>query len=191
MGCVNGRTSWLAVVLAAACGGPSNGTGSVEGRFFVEDCRPSGDFELGAYSYDARQLATKRFENTLQIHILEHAVDLEESDGLTIRIEDVEALRDPAGLPRRLPVTVAKGDANAALSLFDTCPSRPTLTAISGELVLSVFTVSAAPDDTGVDEHVAGTLTATVVSVDWDEPVGTIDARFDFEPEKRSVIEPQ
>lgn len=184
----------LALALGAAgvaCNGPNNGTGGVDGDFFVEACRPSGDFERQDYTFKARHLDTKRVNQSLQILIQKHRVRLEEADGLLIHIEDIDPLQLRTERPLRLPISTARSTPSVALSLFDTCPNRPTLNMTEGELVFDVFDIAPDPDDTGNAEQLTGTLTGTVVTIDGKTIAGTLRASFDFEPEPRPVSEPQ
>jgi len=183
-----------ALVMAAGCFVATNGTGSVGGSFFVKGCRPSGDRPPGPYAFEADRMATQRIENVLEIIVQEYHVDLEESDGLLIRIPDVRELRalSQAGkLPIRRTISMQRNDVNAALSLFQTCPDRPTLNAVSGTLTFDRFEIAALPEDTGNEEALKATLTATVTSVERGVPVGHISAVFDFIPSTRAITEPQ
>jgi hypothetical protein len=177
------KALWLLpLVLSAACE-KRNGTGDVSGAFFVKECRPLGDRPLEPYAFTAGAMSTQRNFDVLLIVIQDHMVRLEETDGLTIRIPSVQALRSNTTRPLILPVSLEHSDINASLSLFDTCPGRPTLSAVQGTLRLDKFTIAADPADTGDHESLAGTLTATVVSADVTERVGNISADFDFLPQ--------
>ena len=148
--------SWLALIavvtLPVGCLVSGNGYGRVSGHFFVKGCRPSGDLPPGPYAYEADRLATNRVENVLEIIIQEHHVDLEESDGLLVRLGDVRELRalaESGKLPIVRQVSEARTDVNVALSLFDTCPDRPTLHATSGTITFEKYRIAARPEDTG------------------------------------------
>ena len=181
--------AWALFALVG-CDVADNGSGSVEGVFFIAECRPSGNFERQPYSFNASRVDTMRFESTLEIRIQENAVSIEETDGLNIRIDDITSI--PPGEPRplRRKISRDRGDVNAALSLFQTCPDRPTLHATEGEIVFTTFNVAVDPDDTGTREKIAGALTATVTTADG-AIAGTISAVFDFEPSAVGVSEPQ
>jgi len=176
--------------LALACDVQVLGTGAVEGRFRVVECRPSGDFPLQDYRWTAGRVSSARFNDTYQILLQEHAVDLEQSDGLVVRIPDVAPLRADGTRPLRVPVGRGGGLANVTLSLFQTCPDRPQLDAASGEIVFEVFRLAARAEDAGRDEALSGTVTATVVGADGRTVAGTIRATFDFEPGARTLSTP-
>jgi len=185
---------WITLILSSlmmACSGPDNGQGFVEGRFQIAECRPSGNFEKQDFRYDADHLGTMRFHDTLTLGILRHAVELEETDGLLIRLEDVSSILDSAPRPIIRQISRDPSDVNVSLSLFETCPDRPTLFAVSGQISFSQFSVSEDPEDTGLHEVLAGTLTATVVGVDKETIAGTIHSEFSYRPDTLAVTEPR
>ncbi|MBI2377737.1 MAG: hypothetical protein HYV07_27290 [Deltaproteobacteria bacterium] len=176
------RWPLLVLLLSSACGRGGEGSGFVRGEFEIPRCRTSGDRVRAAYDFEAGRLSTDRFDDVLLISISKYGVELEETDGLVIRVPDAVALSRRKVRPLVLPLTRSATTVNAALSLFQTCPTRPTLHATSGELVLDKFTINADPDDAGEGEVVAGTLTASVASAHPDRPAGWIRAEFDFFP---------
>jgi hypothetical protein len=181
----------LAFVSLAACSSADNGEGFVEGRFRVAECRPSGDFVEQDFRYDAGFLGTMRFLNTLTLSILHHAVELEETDGLLIRLGDVQSLRESSERPIIRAVSRESTDVNVTLSLFETCPDRPTLVASQGQIEFTDFAVAVDPEDTGVEEVVAGTLTATIVAADGVTIAGHVHSEFNYRPEVLAVTEPR
>lgn len=181
----------LALLVLASCARTTGqGTGTVEGEFAVKECRRSGDRALAPYSFVAGKLGTQRFETSLTILVQEYEVDLEETDGLAIRIDDLRPIRALGPPPLRLRVSQSRDDVNAALSLFNTCPSRPTLHASAGELVLDQFTIQEDPDKTGQGEQITGTLTATVTAFEG-MVAGVIRASFNFKPGVEPPSAPQ
>ncbi|MEQ8564996.1 MAG: hypothetical protein RMA76_08825 [Deltaproteobacteria bacterium] len=190
------------VVLLAGCSG-LNGGGSVSAEFFVEDCPPGTDKQIEDYGYDAAWLATERYSGVVIVQVQEYRVRIEETDSVAVRIgmddliesgdlvvdEERERvlLADPAGLT--LPLAFGEGRANATLSLFQTCANFPTLHATSGTLRITDFDLALDAEDTGSDEHIAGSLTATIArSDDLMVPAGTMVSDFDFEPPSRPTI---
>jgi hypothetical protein len=130
--------------------------------------------------------ATVRFQDVMQIIIQERSVDFVEGDVLLLRMDGLEELRTTSVRPIVLPVSRERGDVNAALNLFDTCPRRPTLHVSQGMVEFERFTIAEDPEEAGSQEVIKGTLTATVVSADPEEVVGTIFSSFDFEPPARA-----
>ena len=181
----------LCLVIAAGCSSPENGQGFVEGRFAIRECRPSGDFEEQSYRFDAGFLGTRRFKDTLTLSILKFAVELEETDGLLVRIDELSKLRAEQQRPIVREISQAPTDINVSLSLFQTCPDRPTLVASSGTIRFDEFDVSAEPEDTGVEEIVSGTLTATVVGIDGESFAGVIRSEFSYRPGRLAITEPR
>ena len=177
--------------LIVGCSSPENGQGFVDGRFAIAECRPSGDFDEQDYRFDAGFLGTRRFKDTLTLSILEYAVELEETDGLLVRIDELSKLREIQERPIVRTISNSPGDINVTLSLFQTCPDRPTLFATSGEIQFDEFKVSKEPEDTGVEEIVAGTLTATVVGADGEEVAGVIRSEFNYRPGRLAITEPR
>ena len=175
----------------AACSSPENGEGFVEGRFSVEECRPSGNFDKQDFRFDAGYLGTMRFLNTLTLSILEYAIELEETDGLLIRLGELDKYWMVQERPFSLPISRDPEDVNVSLSLFETCPDRPTLVAVDGQIEFTDFAVAQDPEDTGIEEVLAGTLTATVMAADGKTIVGTIRSEFNYRPERLSITEPR
>ena len=174
-----------------SCASPDNGEGLVEGRFSVEECRPSGNFKEQDFRFKARSLGTNRFLDTLTLSILENAVELEETDGLLIRLGDLNDYWSIQERPFTRPISGDPEDVNVSLSLFETCPDRPTLVAVDGQIEFTEFAVAQDPEDTGVEEVLAGTLTATVVAADGKTIAGTIRSEFNYRPERLSITEPR
>ncbi len=92
-------------------------------------------------------------------------------------------------MPLVLPVSQNPSGANAALSLFETCPEFPTLDVLSGVLQLTTVTLAQDPQDTGRMERLAGTLTATLTRSNAEGRVGTLRAEFDFAPPRRPLTD--
>ena len=178
-------------IVAVGCSSPENGEGFVEGRFAISECRPTGDFEKQDYRFDAGFLGTRRFKDTLTLNILEYAIELEETDGLLVRIDEVSELREIEERPFSKVISQSSTDINVTLSLFQTCPDRPTLVATSGIIIFDEFKVSELPEDTGIEEIVAGTLTATVVGVDGETFAGVIRSEFNYRPGRLAITEPR
>jgi hypothetical protein len=201
--------SIVAASLAALCLGAggcdrTSGTGTVRARFSPAECPPGQtDLDLADYAFEAGYLSTERFQDVLLVQIFRYPVRVEETDGLTFRL-DLDALLD-AGLlrvdeargqlvradpsqPLRLPLTESAAlGVNATLSLFQTCPEFPQFAAGSGTLTLTALTLAADPDETGEQERIAGTATATLTRTSTKASVGTLDAAFDFTPPRRPL----
>jgi hypothetical protein len=182
-------TGALLVLLAAAaflaCDRP-NGSGLVEGVFGVRGCRPSGDRPVESYRFNAGALSTDRFNQELEISIQEHMVRLEETDGVLIRITDINPLLAQTARPIVLPINRDPYGVNLTLSLFTTCPSWPTLIASTGTLSFDRFTINLDPTETGDHEVLTGSATVTLVTVATGT-VGTLHIRFDFFPPRQPL----
>ena len=157
---------------------------------------------LEDYSFNAGYMSTERFAGILLIMIQKHRVNVEETDGLVIRMSleklleegrlllddgTAQFVRSDATKPLILAVSLDEGDANAALSLFQTCPEHPTHQAQQGLLQFTTFNVAEDPMDTGRMEHLAGTLTATLTRSNAEGRVGMLRAAFDFAPPRRPL----
>lgn len=193
----------LAVALLASSGCfPREGTGDVRAAFTVTDCPPGDDNGgLEGYGYEAKFLGTARFQSTLTLQIFQHKSLPEETDGLAVRLE-LDALLaqgvltpDPVSErylltapPARVPVAFDAPGAEVNLSLFQTCPDFPTVHGVAGTLTLDELRVAVDPEGTGHDEHVAGTLTASVARGVPLEVVGTVEAHFDFDVPRRPLM---
>ena len=59
----------------------------------------------------------------------------------------------------------------------------------SGVLLLDKITLAADPADTGTGERLSGTVTATLTRAIDDDPVGTLQAFFDFTPPRRPLTD--
>src|SRR5689334_17229181 len=81
------RIALLGALLAAAtaCQGP-DGSGRVVAHFTTLECKGGDAADLAGYGFDAQYLATDRFSGTLLISILKYRVNIEETDGLVIRL---------------------------------------------------------------------------------------------------------
>lgn len=178
------RTLACCALLLAGCEGAKNGTATVEGSFGVIECRQSGDRAPADYRFDATFLSTRRLQDNLQIVIFEHEVDFEETDALVILINDLAPLQADETRPLVRPISNTPDGINLALNLFQTCPDRPTLHGISGEIRFDKFDIADDPEDTGVLEVLAGTLTASLTSASRTSTVGWVRATFDFLPPK-------
>jgi hypothetical protein len=181
----------LGALLLGACQSPENGTGRVDATLRVAECRPSGDLAEDGYGWEASRLNTKRFHDTLTVVVQEFAVDLEETDGLLLRIPNLEVLRGDRTRPLVRRLGRDRDGLNASLSLFQTCPDRPTLNVATGTVSFDVFEIAADPEDTGVGERVEGSLSGALVGVDGRSSAGRVEARFAFEPLTRPVSEPR
>lgn len=174
--------TWGLLLLAASCNRGGIGKGEVSGSFFVRECSSGGDRALAPYSFSADLLGTRRLRENLQIALYDDAVDFEETDALLILIGNVDPLLADPTRPLVRRVSRDPADVNLALSLFVTCPKRPTLHGLSGEIRFEKFDIASDPADTGRQEALAGTLTASVVSADLTEAAGSIELSFDFIP---------
>jgi hypothetical protein len=189
-------------VFVGACNGP-NGAGRVQAHFFKNECGPGDPKDLANYSFDAGWLATERYGAMLVIQIQQYKAELEESDGLSIRLDlkrmmtlgifatDPRTSQIVRADPTRAAVVATStlaGDVNVALSLFTTCPNFPTSFARAGVLSLDKVTIAADPTNSGENERLGGTVTATLSRANEDGPVGTLQAVFDFSPPRRPLI---
>jgi hypothetical protein len=178
------------------------GRATVSARFERAECKRGVERPLENYSFDADYLATERFVGILHVIIQKHRVDVEETDGLVIRFSIQKMLEsgvlifdrgqivraDPSS-PIIVQTSTAPSAANVSLSLFQTCPEFPTHYARGGVLTFDKLTLAGDPEDTGTGEVIAGTLTATLSRASETEPVGTLDAVFDFEPPRRPLTD--
>jgi hypothetical protein len=177
------------------------GTGIVRAQFLENNCKPGTDRDLENFEYSADYLATERFSGILQIYIQKYRVDIEETDGLLIRfsidtlieggilkIDREQVVRTDPDAPLLLRTSTAATDANASLSLFGTCPEFPTHFG-SGLLTIDKLALAADPMDTGTNERISGTLTATLTRSNSRFPVGEMEAIFDFAPPRRPLTD--
>lgn len=199
---------WLvgALCLAAvgsACSGP-NGFAHIEGELALDGCVQEKPRTFGPYGFDAGYLATERFAGVLLIYMQKYPSEIEETDGLTVRV-DLDDLMDRGLLvrdqgraqivradpakPLVVRTSTAPSDANVSLSLFSTCAGFPTSYAIAGRLTFDKLTLAADPKDTGDDERLGGTLTATIGRASSHAPVGNLRATFDFAPPTRPLTD--
>ncbi len=191
---------WMCV----GCGGPQ-GSGQVEVNFFEGSCLSDDpDPEPSVVRFDASYLATQRFAGILVIQVQEFRVNLEETDGLLIRLNIDHLLEegqlvvderrshivrsDPA-VPLELPVGSGPGQADVSFSLFQTCADFPTSHGASGALSLRNITLAEDAVDTGENERITGTVTATLSRADLKGPAGTLRADFDFAPPRRPLLD--
>lgn len=191
---------WL-LLLSAACVG-DDGTGYVEARFDPPEC-PIGEVNdsLKLLRYEAGWLATERYLGVIYLQVFDHQVRLEETDGLSIRVslQDLvdqkllvldpvrdRLVRADEGQPLRLPVGLGQDEHNASLSLYLTCPDQPSFPAI-GTLVFNDLVLAAEGEDTGVDEHVQGSFTATLTRSLEGPVVGQLRSEFDFLPPRQPL----
>jgi hypothetical protein len=194
--------AFFCLATLAGCEGPA-GSATVSATFFEDDhCKPGTARNLRHYQFDAGYLATERFGGVLAVIIQKHRVDVEETDGLVIRfsleklLDDGTVVVDRDRIVRADPTqevvirtSTSPDDANAALSLFGTCPEFPTHYASRGVFTLNKLTLAADPMDTGSGEAIGGTLTATLSRANERDPVGTVDADFDFFPPRRPLTD--
>ena len=135
------------------------------------------------------------------LQVYDHQVRLEETDGLSIRVPLQELVDrgllvlDPArdrlvradqSQALRLPVGLGQDELNASFSLYLTCPDQPSFPAI-GTLVLNDLVLAAEGEDTGVDEHVQGSFTATLTRSLDGPVVGQLRSEFDFLPPRQPL----
>lgn len=158
----------------------------MRGAFLVEECTTGTEGRFERYEYSPDSFRARRSDNVLFISIQHRAVTPIESDVLDIRIPDVNILRSMPQRPLRLPLSLDNDGINATLSLYETCPRTPQLRAHSGTLVFEVFQIAIDPEDSGVQENIRGTLTATVVGVDPARPAGRLESEFSFVPSGRA-----
>lgn len=198
---MRGRWAGLLFLACSGCSGLTGG-GSVEATFFVEDCPPGTERNLDDYGYEADWLATERYAGVVIVQVMEYRVRIEETDSVAVRIavddliesgdlelKDARVVLSNPGTAVTLPLSFGEGRANATISLFQTCPNFPTLHATSGTLTITDFDLAVEPEDTGEEEHIAGSLTATVArSDDLATPAGVMASEFDFEPPARPTI---
>ena len=152
----------------------------------IEECTTGEVGEFDDYEYSPTDYRTRRFENVLFVSLQDNAVTPIESDVLDIRIPDLTLLRSMPERPLELPMVLEAAGINVTLSLYRTCPRTPQLRALSGVLSFDVSQVADDPEDTGVQENIRGTLTATVVGVDPTRPAGWIESEFSFVPSGRA-----
>lgn len=173
----------------------------MQADFTVGDC-PIGETNSGLenYGFEAAFLGMSRFNDDVAVQVYEHAGSLEDTDGLSIRLNiadllNAEAIRadeangmyELVSSPLRLPLTYA-GGATATLSMFHTCPQSPAVYANSGTLQFDVLRLVIDPDDTGRNERIEGTMTSTVVRGATLESVGSLQADFRFDVPKRPLM---
>lgn len=187
---------------SAACSG-FDGEARVEANFITNECEEGTEkSELDGYNFDADWVSTERAFGVLFITIHKFQVVLEETDALTIRVrlndlleqgvlveQDGSITRADPNQNLALPTSMARADANASLSLFQTCPEFPTHNAVSGQLNLTELILQEDPIDTGASpERISGTLTATLTRSNAEgATVATLSASFDFQPPKRPL----
>lgn len=189
--------------LLVGCETP-DGEATVRAHLDVGDCRGTAEAGRDDFVFEGGYLATERYSGVLLIQLQEHAAEVEETDGLTIRLdlrpllEDgrlvVDTQRDliVRGDPERplvIRTSTRSTDANVSLSLFSTCPEFPTAQAIDGQLVLDKLNLAEDPEDTGEGERLGGTVTATLARSSSAKPAGTLDATFDFSPPRRPLTD--
>ncbi len=184
-----------------ACEDPA-GDARIEARFTNTECRPgSPKSELEDYNYDASYLATERFSGVLKLMLQKYRVNVEEGDTFIIRVNigelehrslltrNEKQITIAGDQPLRLKIGEEENEAQVLLSLFGTCPNYPVNYAISGELVFTTLELALDPMDTGIDEHVVGTVTATMARHSARESVGQLQATFDFFPPRRPLTD--
>ncbi|MCK6544410.1 hypothetical protein L6R52_00940 [Myxococcota bacterium] len=189
--------------VTVGCDGP-NGAGVVRAWLDVGDCRGTDAAGRDDFGFDAGYLATERYSGVLLIQIQEHAAEVEETDGLTIRLDlrplladgrivvdhqRAQLVRGDGTRPLVVRTSTSPRDANVSLSLFGTCPEFPTSHAIDGQLVLDKLTLAEDPEDTGDGERLGGTVTATLARSSGTTPAGTLEATFDFSPPRRPLTD--
>lgn len=205
-GTAPGAGSRLVAALSLAllsCGGV-DGSAVVRGRLEINDCRASMPEAPSELAFEAGYLSTERYSSSLLISIQQYAVEVEETDGLVIRfplgvlLESGALVVDPArsqivradpSRPLVVRTSTHPNDANAVLSLFQTCPEFPASRAVDGELTLDKLTLAAEPEDTGQGERLGGVLRATMGRASSRSTIGTVDAIFDFAPPRRPLTD--
>jgi hypothetical protein len=195
----------LLSLLLAGCGLGKSGTATVEAQFDMPECQIDKKVSsLEDYRFDARYMSTERFAGILLVMIQRHRVNVEETDGVVIRLSIDDLMEsqqlaldserhlfvqpDPA-TPIVLSVGRDPDGTNAALSLFSTCPEFPTHPVLAGELKLDTIIIAEDPDDTGRMEKLTGTLTATLTRSNAEGRVGTMLTVFDFAPPRRPLTD--
>jgi hypothetical protein len=196
-----------AVLFAGAVGISScngeNGSARVQASFFKNECGPGDPQDLANYGFDARYLVTERFKGVLLITIQKYKADLVESDGITARLQLDQLLKrgilavdsmhqqivraDPTKAAL-IKTSTGAGDANVSLSLYQTCPNFPTSNASAGLISFDKLTLAQDATNTGENEHLGGTITATLTRLNEDGPVGRLNVVFDFAPPRRPLI---
>lgn len=170
--------------------------------FSVTDCPPGDNNDgLKNYRFDAGFLGIARFMDDITIQLFEYKVLVEETDGLSIRLRLTDLVDQGilvaapgakqyqlAAPPLELPLMIEGLGARASLSMFQTCPDFPTVHASSGTLRFDVLTISVDPEDTGHDERVEGTLTATVSRGVPMQNVGRVRSQFAFDVPRRPLM---
>lgn len=195
------RVVFAAGLCLAGCEG-SNGIGHVEAHLLPNECSPERSTVLDPYAYDAAYLATERFGSTLLIDIQKYRVDVEEGDGLVIRLDLGELIvrgdlildrsrhqivrRDPSR-PLMIRTSTRSNEASVALSLFKTCPFFPTHVARDGVLAIDKLNIAEDPSNTGENERIGGVLTSTMARANARGAVGRLRADFDFAPPRRPL----
>lgn len=192
--------------LLPACSGP-DGSARVQAHFTASMCRPGGSAASPSdFSFDAGYLATERFGGALLISIQKYSDSINNTDGLQIRVDLTRLLkqkrlivdmargqieRADAAAALALQTTTSTTDANVALSLYVTCPDFPSSYASQGLLSFDEFTLASQPADTGDNERLGGTVTATLTRAGDDGPIGTLQAVFEFSPPRRPLLNDQ
>jgi hypothetical protein len=189
-------------LLFTSCQSP-DGSARVVAHFKTNQCGLGQTADnLMNYNFDAAYMQTERFGGAMIIGIQKYRVSIEETDGLQIRIDLVallnrglltddrarhQIIRTDPTKPLVLATSTASTDANAVLSLFTTCPDFPSSEARSGVLSFDKLTLAEDPTNTGENERIGGTLTATLSRAYTSTAVGTLDAVFDFAPPRRPL----
>ncbi len=173
----------------------------MQADFSITDCPPGDNNDgLRDYRYDARFLGVSRYQDDISIQLLEYPVLTEETDGLSIKLRITELVeqgtllagpddkRYQLAAPLTLPLALDGLGARASLSMFQTCPDFPTVHAVSGTLRLDRLSLAVDPEDTGHDERVEGTLTASIARGSPMQMVGDLRSDFGFDVPRRPLM---
>jgi len=173
----------------------------VQADFSITDCPPGdNNDDLRGYRYDAGFLGVSRYHDDISIQVLEHPVLTEETDGLSIKLRITQLVEQGTLLagpddkryrlaaPLTLPLALDGLGARASLSMFQTCPDFPTVHAVAGTLRLDRLSLAVDPEDTGHDERVEGTLTASIARGSPMQMVGDLRSDFSFDVPRRPLM---
>jgi len=177
----------------------------VRADFTVTDCPPGDENDdLAGYGFEPGFFGVTRFDEDIAIQLWEHRGQLEETDGVSIKlrlsdlvaagqlVEDGDSGRyRVAAPPLVLPLSLDGLGARSSLSMFQTCYDFPTVHAVRGTVRLDVLRLALDPEDLGHDERVEGTLTASIARGAPPEAVGTMQAEFAFDVPRRPLMSVQ
>ncbi len=193
------RAWGLAAALAVlcACDGRLE-EGRVDAQFSPAECPPGEPKEkLRDFGFDPNRLQTQRFGEVVILQILQHRAVQEEVDNLSVRI-DMQPLLDQGLMEVRgdfyeltqspIMVSLSSTTADLALNLYSTCPDRPNATSTDGQVTLQNFRIAVVDSDTGEQELITGSVSATVEMRARTTVTAQVQASFDFAPPRSSLI---